>query len=54
MQKCNFINAIIKLLTEQIAIPFTRSIFVSLAVLSLLAVANQLFSVSVTFAAEEI
>jgi beta-glucosidase len=54
MQKYNFLNATIKFLTEQITIPFIRSIFVSLAVLSLLAVASQLFSVSVTSAAEEI
>jgi beta-glucosidase len=54
MQKYNFINATIKFMTEQITIPSTRSIFVSLAFLSLLAVASQLFSDSVTSAAEEI
>jgi len=54
MQKYNFINAVLKFPTEQITIPFTRSIFVSLAILSLLTVASQLFSVSVTFAAEEV
>jgi beta-glucosidase len=54
MQKYNFINAILKSLTEQITIPFTRSILVSTVVLSLLVVADQLFSVSATFAAEEI
>ena len=54
MQKYNFINAILKSLTEQITIPFTRSILVSTVALSLLVVADQLFSVSATFAAEEI
>jgi beta-glucosidase len=54
MQKYNFINAILKSPTEQITIPFTRSILVSTVALSLLVVADQLFSVSATFAAEEI
>jgi beta-glucosidase len=54
MQKNNFINDVLKFLTEQITTPFTRSIFVSLAVLSLLTIASQSFSVSVTFAAEEV
>ena len=54
MQKYNFINAIIKFPTKRITIPFTRSIYVSLAILSLLTISSQFFSVSDAFAAEEI
>jgi beta-glucosidase len=54
MQKHNFFNAVTNCPTKQITIPSNRSIFVFPAILSLLAVASQLLSVSVTFAAEEI
>jgi beta-glucosidase len=54
MKKCNFTNIIIKFVKEQITTPLAGSIFVSLAVLSLLTIASQSFSVSVTFAAEEV
>jgi beta-glucosidase len=54
MQKNNFINDVLKFLTEKITTPLAGSIFVSLAVLSLLTIASQLFSVSITFAAEEV
>jgi beta-glucosidase len=54
MKKCNFTNIIIKFVKEKITTPLAGSIFVSLAVLSLLTIASQLFSVSVTFAAEEV
>jgi beta-glucosidase len=54
MKKCNFTNIIIKFVKEKITTPLAGSIFVSLAVLSLLTIASQSFSVSVTFAAEEV
>jgi len=53
MKKYNFINAIVKFLTEQITLPFTRSIFVSLAILSLLTVVNLWFWIPVASAVEE-
>jgi beta-glucosidase len=53
MKKTNFTNIIIKFLKEKITTPLAGSMFLSAPVLFLVFLASQLFSVSVTFAAEE-